>query len=98
QLRQMTLPQQPRIIAMTANVMQDDRERCVAAGMEDFVSKPIRVLDLQAALIRCARGLAPQAAKAAAAASAPPAEADLLVLDPAPLAALRQVLSDPQTV
>jgi CheY-like chemotaxis protein/HPt (histidine-containing phosphotransfer) domain-containing protein len=42
----------PRIVAMTANAMQDDRERCRAAGMDDYVSKPIRVEELVAALER----------------------------------------------
>jgi signal transduction histidine kinase/ActR/RegA family two-component response regulator len=42
----------PRIIAMTANAMQEDRAICFAAGMDDYVGKPIQVKDLVAALIR----------------------------------------------
>jgi CheY-like chemotaxis protein len=46
----------PRIIAATANAMESDRRRCEAAGMDDFISKPVRVEDLQSALSRCGMG------------------------------------------
>ncbi len=42
----------PRIIAMTANALPEDREACFAAGMNDYVAKPIRAEELAAALKR----------------------------------------------
>jgi len=41
----------PCIVAMTANAMDGDREQCIAAGMQGYISKPIRVDDLVRALL-----------------------------------------------
>jgi CheY-like chemotaxis protein len=44
--------ERPYIVAMTANAMKEDREQCMAAGMDDYVSKPIRTEEVKAAIER----------------------------------------------
>jgi signal transduction histidine kinase/CheY-like chemotaxis protein/ligand-binding sensor domain-containing protein len=51
-LRRQPHTQDLHIIAMTANSMEGDRERCLAVGMNDYVSKPTREQELVAALLR----------------------------------------------
>jgi len=48
----------PWIIAMTANALEGDRERCLASGMDDYISKPISGPAISAAIERAVEGLA----------------------------------------
>jgi HPt (histidine-containing phosphotransfer) domain-containing protein len=50
--REFETKRQPHIIAMTANAMQGDRELCLEAGMDDYISKSVYVAELRAALER----------------------------------------------
>jgi CheY-like chemotaxis protein len=68
------------IIAVTAHALEGDRERCVNAGMNDYITKPVHMAQLEAALNRA---LKPRAGAAAAAGAT--------VLDPVCLAGLKEL-------
>jgi two-component system, sensor histidine kinase and response regulator len=53
----MSPSERPYIVAMTANAMKEDRELCLSAGMDDYLSKPIRPEEIKAAIERAAMHL-----------------------------------------
>ncbi len=65
--------ERPRLIAMTAYALEGDREWCLAAGMEDYITKPVKIEELVEALER-SRPVLP-----------PPTEAQTVALDSTPI-------------
>jgi len=89
--REFTAETQPYIIAMTANVMQGDRERCLEAGMSGYLGKPIHFGELMDAIRLCKPGQASLKEPGKAPAATRPAPADE-ILDPAAWSRLRAML------
>jgi signal transduction histidine kinase/DNA-binding response OmpR family regulator len=80
------------IIALTANAIEGDRERCHEAGMDDYVGKPFRLAELSAALTRATGRDRAAPRRAAPPQAAAPARAP--VFTPEPLESLRALKSD----
>jgi signal transduction histidine kinase/CheY-like chemotaxis protein len=89
--REFAAETQPYIIAMTANVMQGDRERCLEAGMSGYLGKPIHFRELTEAIVRCKQGEASLHDPGKAPAMTRPAPAGE-ILDPAAWSRLRAML------
>jgi signal transduction histidine kinase/CheY-like chemotaxis protein/HPt (histidine-containing phosphotransfer) domain-containing protein len=82
----------PRIVAMTADAMQGDREKCIEAGMDEYLTKPIRTGELVAAIQRVSR-------REGSHGSDPGSDHDLgPAVDEATLKRLAEAMGDPEFV
>jgi CheY-like chemotaxis protein/HPt (histidine-containing phosphotransfer) domain-containing protein len=90
----------PRIVAMTAGATEADREACLAAGMDDYVSKPIREQELSAALDRAGPPADEASSSAAddATATDDATTTDTAVIDPEALEQLRRTVGSEEAM
>jgi CheY-like chemotaxis protein len=70
------------VVAMTASAMQGDREKCIAAGMDDYLAKPVRLEDIRTIVERWG----PTAGETKTSPAAPPTKADGRNCQPSPAA------------
>lgn len=87
----------PRIIAMTAEAMPGDKENCLAAGMDDYLSKPINIELLQQALARCVPLSVPESSEKTAPPSSLPTtsvpERTAVSVSPTPLKSATELIN-----
>jgi len=83
------------IVAMTANAMAGDRERCIVAGMDDYLAKPVSIAQLRSCISRwLASAQSPRSVEPDIPAEARKSQDSASVLDELVLAELREIMGD----